>query len=570
MKASMILQAFGATTLFASTASAAFGFTKSGSNYVVDAGSQDTFAITVAGNNCDVKSIKYRGTELQSPSRGTHIGSGLGSATVTAETVKGSKANYVKVTCTTDTLIHYIIVKEGEANMYMGTHITAVPSIGEMRYIARLNAKVLPKEYPFGDASDTSGNTQTIEGSDVFLVNGQTRSKFYSSERYMDTDSYCAYGEGSDAMHVCFVPLQMETCLGGPFFRDINSNKADSSTINLSFYMNSGHLPTEKARLGLNGPYVLSFTNTNIPKKTDFDASFFGELDIKGFVPDSGRGQVSGKATGVAAPFQPVVHWFNDAAQYWAKPGSDGTFVSPAMKPGDYTMVLYQTEYKVATSQVTVTAGKTASKSIASTYKAPETSLFKIGEFDGQPFELLNGDKFLRMHPSDKRMGAWDAPEFMVGTSKASDFPMAIFKTVNTPTISFNLKSDPGAATLRISTTVSSNGGRPQAVVNNWSAAAPGAPVKIDSRGVTRGAYRGFGEQYDIAIPAGKLVAGSNKISISALSGSTSDAPFLNPSFVVDAIELFVCQPPAAAKRARNADPNTNQRMVPSHRAMRY
>ncbi|KAL5606498.1 hypothetical protein BROUX41_002904 [Berkeleyomyces rouxiae] len=565
MKANSSLKALAATTaLFASTASAAFGFTKSGSNYVVDAGSKDSFAITVSGSNCDVTSIKYRGTELQASSRGTHIGSGLGSASVTAESIKGSKASYVKVTCTTDTLIQYIIVKQGEANMYMGTHITAVPSIGEMRYIARLRAQQLPNEYPFGEVSNTAGASETIEGSDVFLVGGQTRSKFYSSERYMDTDSYCAYSDGSNGMHACFVPLQMETCLGGPFFRDINSNKADSNTINLSFYMNSGHVATEKARLGFNGPYVLSFTNSNIPKKSDFDASFFSEMKLKGYVPDSGRGQVSGKATGVSSPFKPVVHWYNDAAQYWATPGSDGTFVSPRMKPGTYTMVLYQTEYKVATTTVTVTAGKTASKSIASGYKAPTTSLFKIGEFDGQPLELLNGDKILRMHPSDKRMSAWAAPEFKVGTSKASDFPMAIFKTVNEPSISFNLKSDPGASTLRIATTISANGGRPQVTVNGWKAAAPAAPVKIDSRSVTRGAYRGYGEVYNIAIPAGKLVAGSNKISISSLSGSTASAPYLNPSFIVDAIELFAGQ----ATTAKRSD--TNERNVPSHRAMRH
>lgn len=68
----------------------------------------------------------------------------------------------------------------------MATYTTAEPDIGELRFIARLNSKTLPSEYPFGAASTTGGSTSTVEGSDVFVVNGQTRSKFYSSERFID------------------------------------------------------------------------------------------------------------------------------------------------------------------------------------------------------------------------------------------------------------------------------------------------------------------------------------------------------------------------------------------------
>ena len=63
----------------------------------------------------------------------------------------------------------------------MATHITAEPQIGELRYLARLDSAKLPDEYPFGNHSHTAGSTETIEGSDVFIVDGETRSKFNAS-----------------------------------------------------------------------------------------------------------------------------------------------------------------------------------------------------------------------------------------------------------------------------------------------------------------------------------------------------------------------------------------------------
>lgn len=138
---------------------------------------------TVNSNSCDIKSIKYRGEELQYPSTGSHISSGLGTATVKYETIS---SQYVKITCTTSTLTHYMVVKSGESTIYMATYTTAEPDVGELRFIARLNSAVLPSSYPFGDVSNTAGSTSTVEGSDVFVVNGETRSKFYSSDRFID------------------------------------------------------------------------------------------------------------------------------------------------------------------------------------------------------------------------------------------------------------------------------------------------------------------------------------------------------------------------------------------------
>lgn len=77
-------------------------------------------------------------------------------------------------------------MRSGDSTIWMATYTTAEPDIGELRFIARLNSNTLPSEYPFGAASTTGGSTSTVEGSDVFIVNGQTRSKFYSSERFID------------------------------------------------------------------------------------------------------------------------------------------------------------------------------------------------------------------------------------------------------------------------------------------------------------------------------------------------------------------------------------------------
>lgn len=369
-----------------------------------------------------------------------------------------------------------------------------------------------------------------------YNVGGQTRSKFYSSTRFIDENVHCV---NSDTIHACILTPQQESSSGGPFFRDIDSNNAGDST-NLYNYMNSGHVQTEAFRTGLHGPYVMTFSRDGIPALSSIDTSFFSGLSVNGYVAASGRGTVTGTASGVGSSFTPVVHWYNSAAQYWTKASSSGSFTSPAMKPGTYTMVLYQTEFKVASSSVTVSAGKATTANIASGFSTSHTTLFKIGDYDGQPTGFRNADKFLRMHPSDSRMSSWGPLTYTVGSSALTDFPMALFKSVNDPvTIKFTLSSAPsGTATLRIATTLSFAGARPQAVINSYTGAAPAAPTKIDSRGVTRGAYRGFGEVYDVSIPAGTLVSGSNTITISTISGSSGDT-YLEPNFIFDAVELF-------------------------------
>ena len=124
-----------------------------------------------------------------------------------------------------------MVVREGDSTIFMGTHITAEPSVGELRFIARLKSSELPNEHPFGRASTTIGSSSTVEGSDVFVVNGETRSKFYSSTRWIDRDASCVYGgDGSDLIHVCTLVSSFESSSGGPFFRDIETNNAGAAT----------------------------------------------------------------------------------------------------------------------------------------------------------------------------------------------------------------------------------------------------------------------------------------------------------------------------------------------------
>ncbi|KAI1260620.1 polysaccharide lyase family 4 protein [Xylariaceae sp. FL1019] len=515
--------------------------TSSTASYVVDTESSYNFIVTISRSTCDITSLKFYGTEYQYQSTGSHIASGLGSGASVSYTTSGDD---VIVACTQSNsdfdLTQYMVFRNGEANIYMGTNINSEPSIGELRFIFRLTG--LTAAYPFGDVSNTAGGT-AIEGSDVYTVDGETRSKFYSSERFIDDRVYCATDSGA-TVHACWVrpnAQATEKSSGGPFFRDIDLNYGGDYQ-SVTYYMNSGHVQTESYRTGFFGPYVFSMTRSGIPSYSTYDVSFFDSLSgLTNYVPVSKRGYVTGTATGVSSSFPIVVHWYNDAYQFWAYASSAGAYTSPAMPAGSYTMKLYQDEFLAATSTATVSAGSTATVNIAATstvLTASRTTIFKLGDYDGQPTGFLNADKQLRMHPSDSRMSSWSPGT--VSSSSASAFPMAIFVSVNNgQKISFSLSSAiTTASTLRVATTLAFAGARPQPLVNSYTCTAPAAPTKIDSRGVTRGAYRGYGEVYEYTIPANTLVSGTNTVTINVISGSSGDE-FLSPNVILDAIELF-------------------------------
>ncbi|KAG6878493.1 hypothetical protein C0993_005422 [Termitomyces sp. T159_Od127] len=160
--------------------------------------------------NGDITSMLFNGKQLQDSSKFTQLSSGLGSATVTSSVAN----NIAVIKITTSTIAHYYIVRSGINTLYIGTFASAEPSVGELRFIARLNKATLPNGNP---NAEINGGT-AIEGSDVFLVNGVTRSKFYSSIPFIRDQVHGVTGSGV-AAYIIVPSVSYETSSGGPFFR---------------------------------------------------------------------------------------------------------------------------------------------------------------------------------------------------------------------------------------------------------------------------------------------------------------------------------------------------------------
>ncbi|KAL3438792.1 galactose mutarotase-like domain-containing protein [Aspergillus tetrazonus] len=489
--------------------------TETDDGITVDVEGDDGFVVTIDSTG-SISSLQYRDTEYQYSGTLSHIASGLGSDASVSYTTQGLPPH-----------------PHQRFAIYMGTNSLSQPAVGELRYIARLVN--LPEAYKEGEVSDIR-NGEVIEGSDVYL--------FYSSQRFIDDSVYCAYSTDS-SVHACFLSdtRSREKSSGGPFFRDIDLNLV-SDYHSVTYYMNSGHVQTEEFRTGFFGPYILSFSGSSIPSWSDFDVSFFDELELDGYVGSSGRGVVTGTVSGTSSSLPAIVHFYNDDYQSWTNASDDGSFTSPELVEGSYTLALYQDELLAATTTVSVTAAATTSASISATnpiITADRTTIFQIGTYDGTPSGLRNAENQLRMHPSDSRMADWSPTPFIVDTNSDSDFPMALFKDVNNNfEIQFTLDEvpDTDTITIRIATTLAFASGRPQLTLNDDECDAPEAPTKIDSRGVTRGAYRGYGEVYTCEFDVGSLVAGQNSVYISVVSGSSGDE-YLSPNFIVDAIEAY-------------------------------
>ncbi|CAE7175730.1 unnamed protein product [Rhizoctonia solani] len=509
------------------TAFAAFGVT-TGSGYI-DVNTGNKLVYRVSTSSGDITSIKYNSVEYQYSKKYTQIASGLGTATVSYKT----SGSYITITIATSTLTQYYVAVSGQDALYVGTYITAEPDVGELRFIARLNADLLT-----GPTQSNARGGTAIEGSDVFTVSGQTRSKFYSSVRFIEDKVHGVTGSGV-GVYMVIPGNGYETSSGGPFHRDIDNQNSpsDDGAQEVYYYMNSNHEQTESYRTGFFGPYALVFTSGSAPSSS-LDLSFFDSLGLTGYVASSGRGTVSGTVSGVSSSFTAVVGLSNSAAQYWGTT-SGGSYSISGVKPGTYTATLYKKELAVATGSVTVSAGKASTLGLTSAESLP-TLIWQIGVPDGTPSGFLNADKIETMHPSDSRMSSWGPVTYTIGSSSASSFPMAQFIDVNNPTtIKWTATSSQiGARTLRIRTTSSYNGGRPTIQVNSWTSSTPAAPTKIDSRGVTRGTWRGLNQLYEYSIPSGTLVAGSNTITITIVSGSSGD-DFLSPNVVYDSIELY-------------------------------
>ena len=526
----------------------AFGVTSGGGSYTVDTGAGLVFKVNQSSG--DITSLNFNGTEYQATDKNSQIASGLGSATVTATTYG---TNYIKVliysgpnnTVVTN-LVHYLMVRNGDPVIYMATYVSDEPSVGELRWITRLQWNKIPNGPP---QSNNNGNTGAIESTDVFgYANGQTTSKYYGRHRALELTYSGATGTG---VGVWMVFDTRESSSGGPFYRDIeNQGDGANSDQEIYNYMNSGHEQTEAWRLGnvLYGPYALVFT-TGAPPALPMDYSWIetGGLNLLGWVSATNRGAVSGVVSGIPAGFQGVVGLANTNAQYWAVVSSNGTYLTPLMKPGTYTVTLYKGELPVTNGTTTVSAGVTNTLHLASGESAP-SYIFKIGEWDGTPAGLLNASNIINMHPQDVRNTNWGPVTYVVGSNSPGDFPAIQMRLANSPTtISFNLDSTQYATsqiaglTLRIGMTCAYNSGRPKPTVNSWTPSSnPSASSQPTSRSFTTGTYRGNNALYSFNVPASAFMPGQNTMTIPPISGSPDLGPWLSAGWVYDAVELDV------------------------------
>lgn len=508
-----------------------FGLTEDRHVLTIDCESRPGLVVKVRKSDGSLRSIVVNGSEMQKHPRGSHINSGLGDSAEVK--VLRNDENRILISVERDPVLHYYAFRKGRPNVYMATWADTCPHPGEMRFIARLDAKQLGRGN-LDRPADTAAH-KAIESKDIFIQpDGRTTSKYYSSVRHIEDRIHGSRGRNVGAY---FAIGSYESSSGGPFFRDINTQTA-GPTEEVYFYMFSGHAQTEPFRRGqLHGPYALCFTSGPPPRMPAM--GWMADLGLKDWVAE--RGRVNGSAKGMLPGLTYVVWLSNDTAQYWTKVGRDGRFKTRLMKPGTYTARLMRGELEVATADV-----KVGTDTATVDFEDPGLAdyLWLMGMPDGTPRGFRNAERFDQMHPSDKRNQPWGPLTYTVRGRFPKDltgFPGVQWMGVNNGNrILFDLKPDETREKiLEIRTTVSHSGGRPMIEVNDsWKSRLPKAPRFYDSRSITFGTWRGFNHTHEIRIPAKALRPGRNTIRISIVSGSRSGAPFLSPAVVYDSIGL--------------------------------
>ncbi|MBB6367609.1 rhamnogalacturonan endolyase [Xanthomonas sacchari] len=506
-----------------------FGVARVGERFVVDSGADLQFSVDARTG--DVVSMRYRGVELESPeAKHSQIASGLGSASVTARTV----GDTIVVSASAGDLVQYYMARKGRDAIYLATYAPTLLPVGELRFIARLDAVKLPN----AEREPDSNVGTAIEGKDVFLLpNGRTSSKFYSARRAIDDTVHGVSGPG---LAVRMWMGDREHSAGGPFFKDIATQRT-ARTHELYNYMFSNHTQTEPYRGGLHGVYVLQFSQGGAAAQVPPDLRFVdASLGLQGFLGAAERGAVAGQVSGIAAGRPAVVALRNAQAQYWARADADGRFRIAGIRPGAYRIALYQNELELAHATVQINAAATAQAELHAV-PLPGQVIWQIGDPDGTPAGFRNAALLASAHPSDRRMAPWGPLTYRVGRDPLDAFPAAQWRGVNTPIrIAFVLGRDQvHAYRLRLFVTLTQAGGRPQLRVNErWNGPVPPRPEQPDSRGITRGTYRGNNTAYLFDIPASALQAGLNTLDIEVASG-TPDNGFLGPGLVFDSVQLL-------------------------------
>jgi rhamnogalacturonan endolyase len=222
-----------------------------GNGFRVDTGGGLVFDVDKSTGS--LTNLNFNGVQYQDSSKLSAINSGLGSSSVSAQTIGSSvnitaKSNGLPVT-------QYYIAKPGDPTIYMTIYITAEVDPGKLRWLTRLRKAVLPEGWH--DPVSEIDRCTAFEGSDTFKCsNGETRCNFYSSDRFIDG---IVHGVTGNNVWVWMIMPgnAYETAAGGPFFRDIHTQ--GSAQQELYVYMNSGHIRTEPWRFGLMGPYTMKY-----------------------------------------------------------------------------------------------------------------------------------------------------------------------------------------------------------------------------------------------------------------------------------------------------------------------
>ncbi|MEU9448525.1 rhamnogalacturonan lyase B N-terminal domain-containing protein [Streptomyces sp. NPDC048277] len=530
----------GGTGLLATASAAAFGYRDDGTNYVVDTGAALVFKVSKSTG--DITSLAYKGKEYEGyGGKHSHVESGLGASTVTIR----QTGSTILVKVVHGPITQWYAARSGQNNVYLWTN-KADASFTATRYIVRVKPGMFPNTGP--DAWDSTAD-KIIEAGDVWRhPDGTTHSKHYSGKRTIDYD-HIGFTTGSVGLWL--VRSNHEKASGGPFYRSLlrHSNEGGAGLYEILHY---GEAQTEAERFGLQGPYVVAFTDGQAPSSSLFhdnlDTSWADGLGITGWVGMAGRGKVAGVGLkGMDATYAYTVGFANKDAQYWAKAAAGtGAFSCKGMLPGTYTLTVYKNELAVHTESVTVTAGGTTSLHTLSLTGDPSAAatLWRLGDWDGTPGEFKNAKLMTYAHPSDGRAAKWTGNVTIGSGGEAAAFPAYLWKDVNDGVlIYFRLTKAQAAAahTLRVGVTDAFANGRPRVTVNDWVSAVPTAPTQPDTRSLTTGSYRGNNHTFVFNVPATAWKTDAsqyNVLKLNIVSGSGGTA-YLSAGTAFDCIDLL-------------------------------
>ncbi|KFG01550.1 rhamnogalacturonan lyase B N-terminal domain-containing protein [Streptomyces europaeiscabiei] len=530
----------GGTGLLSTASAAGFGHSDDGKNFVVDTGANLVFKVSKSTG--DLTSLRYRGKEYEGyGGRHSHVESGLGASTVTVR----QSGSTILIKAVHGAITQWYAARSGQNNVYLWTN-KADASFTATRFLVRLKPGMFPNEGPDSwiEASD-----KVIEAGDVWRrADGTTHSKHYSGKRVIDYD-HIGFTTGSVGLWI--VRSNHEKASGGPFYRSLlrHSNDLGAGLYEILHY---NQAQTEAERFGLQGPYVLAFTDGGAPPASlahdKLDTSWVDGLGITGWVGRAGRGRVAGVGLrGMDARYAYTVGFANKDAQYWARAtAGTGAFSCKGMLPGTYTLTVHKGELAVHTREVKVTAGgSTALNSITITGD-PSTAktLWRLGDWDGTPGGFKNAELMTHAHPSDGRAAKWTGNVTLGAGDPVASFPAYIWQDVNDGIqVFFRLTAAQAAAahTLRIGVTDAFAGGRPRVSINDWVSPIPAAPKQPSTRSLTTGSYRGNNHTFTYSVPASAWKSNTsqyNVLRLNIVSGSSGTA-FLSPGTSFDCVDLL-------------------------------